>query len=89
MSGRDLGYLDGTRFCIVLMRVLNQAAREVQLTPIYGTARVSSGELRVEEPSGSGHTVPESALSSIHPSDGNEILKDAEHYVIVKIAELR
>lgn len=88
MADHDLDYLQGIRFCIVLMKVLDQAAGKVQLTPIYGIARVSDDGLSVEEPSGSMHAVPDSALSSIYPSDGNEMLKDAEYYAIVKISEL-
>jgi len=88
MTDRKLDYLEGTRFCIVLMKVLDQAAGKVQLTPIHGTARVSAGGLSVEESSGSMHAVPDSALASIYPSDGNEMLGDAEYYAVVKISAL-
>jgi len=86
MIDHDLSYLDGTLFCIVQMIVLDAATQKVKLIPIHGTAKVLPDRLIVEESSGSQHVVPDSALPSILPSDGNEILKDAAHYVIVKIA---
>ena len=49
-------------------------------------ARALADRLVVEEPSGACSAVPDSALPSILPSDGNALLADAEHYVIVKMA---
>jgi hypothetical protein len=84
----ELKHLDGTRFCIVLMTVLDATTQKVKLTPIHGVAKVLPDRLLVEESSGSLHSVPDSALPSILPSDGAELLKDAEYYVIVKIASV-
>lgn len=85
---QGLSYLDGVRFCLVHMMVLDQETQNVRLIPIHGIAKVLSDRLVVVEPSGTEHVVPDSALPSILPSDGTDILKDAEHYVIVKIAEM-
>jgi len=80
-----LDHLDNTPFCIVFMTVLDQETEQVKLVPIHGVAKVFPDRLVVEESSGSQHVVPTSALTSILPSDGNQLLKDATHYVIVKI----
>ena len=84
---QSLKHLDGSRFCMVCMTVLDLDAERVQLAPIYGTARVLPDRLLVEEDSGRAHAVPDSALAQILPSDGTEMLKDAAYYVIVKIGE--
>ena len=68
------------------MTVLDEKMQKVKLSPIHGTARVLPDRLVIVEPSGAQHVVPDSAIPSILPSDGTELLKDAEHYVIVKIA---
>ena len=83
-----LSYLDETRFCLISMTVLDEKTRKVKLTPIHGTAKVLPDRLVVVEPSGTQHVVPDSAIPSIVPSDGTELLKDADHYVIVKIGSL-
>ncbi len=83
-----LRYLDGARFCIVQMVVLDANTQNVKLTPIHGRAKVLSDHLVLIEAGGGEHAVPDSALPSILPSDGTEILGNAEHYVIVKIAAL-
>ncbi len=88
-NGLDaLRHLDGTRFCLVSMTVLDERTQKVKLSPIHGTAEVHPDRLVVVGPSGTQHVVPDSAVPSILPSDGTELLKDAEHYVIVKIAAL-
>lgn len=84
-----LGYLDGVRFCLVRMTVLDKAMHEVKLSPIHGTAKLLTDRLVVVEPSGTQHVIPDSAIPSILPSDGTELLRDAEHYVIVKMGTLQ
>ena len=81
-----LSYLEGTRFCLVRMMVLDEKTQKVELSPIHGTAKVLADRLVVVEPSGVEHVVPDSATPSILPSDGTELLGEADHYVIVKIA---
>ena len=80
-------YLDGTRFCIVYMTVLDAATQKVELTTVHGCARVLADRIMVEDQSGKAVAVPHSALDSIHMSDGTDVLKDAEFYVIVKVGE--
>jgi hypothetical protein len=73
---------------MVCMEVLDQVEQKVKLTPIHGVARLLPDRLVVEESSGNRLVVPDSALRSILPSDGTELLKDAEYYVIVKMGGL-
>ena len=84
----ELSHLDGTRFCMVQMTVLDERTQNVQLIPIHGVARVLPDRLVLVEADGGEHAVPDSALPSILPSDGTAMLEDAAHYVIVKIATL-
>lgn len=88
VSEYDLSHINGKSFCLVMMQVIDMVSEQVKLTPIYGTARVLADRMVVEEKSGSQHVIPDSALTAISLSDGNEILKDAEYYVIVKIENL-
>ena len=81
-------HLNGTRFCLVHMMVLDEKTQQVKLTPIHGVAQVFDDRVVVVESSGGEHVVPDSALPSILPSDGTELLEDAAHYVIVKVAVL-
>ena len=83
-----LGHLDGARFCMVRMTVLDEKLQKASLLPIHGTAKVLPDRLLVVESSGTEHVVPDSAIPSILPSDGTEILKDADHFVIVKIGTI-
>ncbi len=83
-----LGYLDGVRFCMVCMDVLNAATETVKLTPIHGVAKIMPDRLVVEELGGNQMVIPDSALASVLPSDGTAMLGDAEYYVIVKMGAL-
>lgn len=85
---KNLKYLEGTSFCIVYMTVIDQITEKVKLAPVYGTAKVLSDRLMLREKDGKEHVVPTSALPSIMVSDGNDLLKDAANYVIVKIAQM-
>ena len=84
----ELAYLDGMRFCMVCMQVLDAETEQVKLVPFHGVARVSEECLRVEGDDGQHTVVPDCALGSILPNDGEPLLRDAEHYVIVKIGEV-
>jgi hypothetical protein len=80
-------YLDGTRFCIVYMTVLDAATQEVELTTVHGRARVLPDRIAVEDRNGKAVSVPHSALGSIYRSDGTDLLKDAEFYVLVRVSD--
>jgi hypothetical protein len=85
---QDLAHVDGKRFCIVRMDVVDEATNRVSLVPANGIARIMPDRLIVQKPSGDQLVIPDSALPSILPSDGNAMLGDAEYYVIVKVATM-
>lgn len=85
---QDVAYLDGVRFCLVMMTVLDTVMQNVKLTPVHGIAKVLSDRLVVVEDDGREHVVPDSAFGAIHKSDGTDILKDAMYYVIVKVGSM-
>lgn len=82
----ELAYLDGARFCLIYMQVLNRTKQELKLTPVHGTAKVQKDRLVIEEADGNQLVVPNSALPEIRPNDGEKMLGNASHYVIVKVA---
>ena len=82
---QKLSYLNGKRFCVVRMRVLDPVKQKVKLTPLHGIARVLPDRLVLEQAYGEKFVVPDSALPSILPNDGTPLLKGAAYYVIVKL----
>jgi hypothetical protein len=82
---QKLDGVHGSKFCLVWMEVIDPDSEKVKLTPVYGTARILPDRLVVEETNGKQQVVPDSALPSVYPSDGTDILKDSEYYVIVKV----
>lgn len=83
----ELDYLNGRRFCVVFVKVLDEEAGRVQLQALHGRANVDRGRLQLRMAGGAAFTVPQTALPNVLPSDGTDILKDAEYYVLVKTDE--
>lgn len=83
----NLDYLEGRRFCVVFVKVLDIETEHVQLQCMRGRASVERGRLSVVTAEGGMFTVPSSALPSVLPSDGTELLKDAEYFCLVKTDE--
>ena len=48
-------------------------------------ASIEKGRINVVAPSGNLFTVPGTAMSSVLPSDGTALLKDAEYFCMVKV----
>ncbi len=80
----DLRYLEGRKFCVVFVQVLDEGHARVQLQCLRGRASIERGHLHVVTASGAMFAVPGSALPNIEANDGTKILKDAEYYVLVK-----
>ncbi len=76
--------LEGKRFCVVFVKVLDPTTNRVQLQCFRGRASIERGRVNVVAENGSVFTVPGSAMPNIYPSDGTPILKDAEYFVLVK-----
>ena len=84
---RSLDYLEGRKFCVVFVKVLDAATERVQLRCLRGRASIEKGRINVVAPSGNLFTVPGTAMSSIMPNDGTALLKDAEYFCMVKVDE--
>jgi hypothetical protein len=80
----NLNYLEGRKFCVVFVKVVDPATERVQLQCMRGRASVERGHLSVVGSNGGMFTVPSSALPNILPSDGTALLQDAEYFVLVR-----
>jgi len=80
-----LQYLEGRKFCVVFVKVLDAANERVQLRCLRGRAGIDRGKVSVMAPSGNVFTIPSTAMHSIMPNDGTDILKDAEYFCFVKV----
>ncbi len=80
-------YLEGRRFCVVFVKVLDPVHERVALQCFRGRASIERGRVNVVADSGGVFAVPGSALHNILPSDGSRILKDAEYFCLVKTDE--
>ncbi len=82
----DLDYLHDKKFCIVFAKYVDETTGKVQLRAHHGSAFVEDGKLSlIERDSGGVIAVPSSALNKVLPSDGSDLLKDSEYFVIVKV----
>ncbi len=81
----SLRYLEGRRFCVVFVKVLDVARERVQLRCLRVRASLDRGKVSVMAPSGNLFTIPGTAVRSIMPNDGSAILKDAEYFCFVKV----
>ena len=80
----DLRYLEGRKFCVVFVKVLDEPRGRVQVQCFRGRADLERGQLNVVAENGALFTVPSSAYGNILPNDGTKLLKDAEYFVFVK-----
>ncbi len=83
----DLRYLEGKKFCVILLEDSETSNPEkVKLQPMLGRANFDKhGHLKLEH-SGGSFMIPSSCYPSILPSDGTDLLGDAEYYVICKLS---
>jgi len=80
-----LDHLEGRRFCVVFVKVLDTAEGKVQLRCFRGRADVRGGRLDVVTDTGALFSVPSSAHGSIQPNDGTALLRDAEYFALVRV----
>ena len=81
---QNLEYLEGKKFCVVFVKVLDREAERVQLQCLHGRASIERGKLTVVTENGAVFEVPSSAYGNVLPSDGTKMLKDAEYFVFVR-----
>ena len=84
---QDYSYLEGRKFCIVFVKVLDYEKQRVQLQCFRGRASVEQNKVVVFSDEGSVCPVPTSAMGNILPSDGTKILRDAEYFVLVRTSD--
>ncbi|MBN2450958.1 MAG: hypothetical protein JXR77_11245 [Lentisphaeria bacterium] len=77
-------YLEGRKFCVVFVKVLDPVRERVQLQCFRGRASVEGGRVTVVDVNGGMFTIPGTAQNNILPSDGTAILKDADYYCLVR-----
>jgi len=85
MIDSSLNYLEGRKFCVVLVKEVPDHPDRAQVQCIHGRASVENGKLHLIDPNGTKFPVPNSALGNIMANDGTDILKDAEYFVMVKL----
>lgn len=84
----DLSYLEGRKFCLVLVRLDDEKQPDgpLKLKCIHGRASVDvQGALRVHTPHES-VCVPSSCYHRVLPNDGTAMLGDAEFFVLCRVA---
>ena len=77
--------LEGRKFCVVFVKVVDREQEKVQLQCLRGRANVERGRLSVVDAQGASFTVPGTAMQTILPSDGTPLLQDAEYYCLVRV----
>ncbi|MEI8078945.1 MAG: hypothetical protein WCH61_04865 [bacterium] len=82
---QSLAYLEGRRFCVVFVKVLDSPEGKVQLRCFRGRADVRGGRLAVVTGTGAVFAVPSSAHGSIQPHDGTVLLRDADYFALVRV----
>ncbi|NMA42010.1 MAG: hypothetical protein GX946_01360 [Oligosphaeraceae bacterium] len=82
---KSLAYLEGRKFCVVFVKVIDAASERVQLRCLHGRASIEKGRINVVAPSGNLFTIPGTAMATVMPSDGTALLKDAEYFCLVRV----
>lgn len=85
MGRHPLEYLEGKRFCVVFVKVLDAEQERVQLRCLRGRASLDRGRLSVAAPAGNVFSVPATALGTVMPNDGTALLQDAEYFCLVRV----
>ena len=85
----ELDKYEGSKFCVVLVKVpeeeVDKPNPQFQVRCLHGRANVEQGvKLTLEYDEGQ-FVVPRSCYNRIMPSDGTEMLEDAEYFVMCKV----
>jgi len=81
----SLEKIEGRKFCVVFVKVLDEATGKVQLLSLRGRASVEHGKVTCISDDGTNFTIPSVSVANILPSDGTPYLKDAEFFCFVKV----
>lgn len=77
--------IEGRKFCVVFVKVVDEIKGKVQLQCLRGRASFDRGKVSVIGEDGSTFTIPGTATNNILPNDGTPLLKDAEYFCFVKV----
>ena len=77
--------IEGRKFCVVFVKVLDEATGRVRLQCLRGRASIVRGKVNVVADDGCTFTVPGTAVPHIMENDGTPLLKDAEYFCLVKV----
>ncbi len=77
--------IEGRKFCVVFVKVLDEATGKVRLQCLRGRASIVRGKVNVVADDGCTFTVPGTAVPHIMENDGTPLLKDAEYFCLVKV----
>ena len=83
-----LRYLEGKSFCVIFVKAENENKpdEKVKLKCFYGRANIDlMGACHIEGDQGR-FSLPHSVYPKIQESDGSELLKGAEHFVIIRVS---
>lgn len=86
----DLHYLEGKKFCLVLVKADGPDPEngKIQLKCVIGRASINKREQLYVEHSSGRFQVPSSCYNLILPNDGTEMLQDAEYFTFCRVSGL-
>ena len=92
----NIAYLEGRTLCVVFCKLVdedkhgmctNMEEPKFQIKTMHGRASIHQGKfIDCIDAAGNTFRVPPSAYDRVFPSDGTDILKDAEFFVMVKVS---
>jgi hypothetical protein len=84
----DLKYLEGRRFCVVLIKLDDETRPDgpFKMRCMHGRASIDHQGYLTLEGESSSWKVPSACYSRILPSDGKKILEDAEYFVLCRVS---
>lgn len=80
-----LNRLEGRRFCVVFVKLVDPVTERVQLQCLRGRASIDRGKVSVYNEHGAVFTLPSVSLKNIMANDGTELLQDAEYFCFVRV----
>ena len=81
----SLNRLEGRRFCVVFVKLVDPVTERVQLQCLRGRASIDRGKVSVYNEHGAVFTLPSVSLKNIMANDGTELLQDAEYFCFVRV----
>ena len=90
---QDISEYDGKKFCVVFVKLMgdddavtSEETANVQVRCLHGKANIERNTILHLEHEGGRFTVPASCYNRIQPSDGTDLLEDAEYFVMCRVS---